>query len=209
MKIIRFIVISFLSYLFISHLARVTPRQPSKQTASTRRTVGNRCFRVPGIWLMFVFAGLAQLVEQLICNQSVIGSSPISSSRRYPLDVSNVEGTTTIETAAAAKKLIEMFGNRNIRAIAVNRVNDKSDEVIVELDFVPGLAPHLHGFTLQVNGLTCGYAGTGPSNLYEVLQAAGVSEAQVAREDITQKSTKTIPLRLERAVTQYGDFQFA
>ena len=66
----------------------------------------------------------------------------------------NVEGTTTIETAAAAKKLIEMFGNRNIRAIAVNRVNDKSDEVIVELDFVPGLAPHLHGFTLQVNGLT-------------------------------------------------------
>lgn len=66
----------------------------------------------------------------------------------------NVEGTSTIETAAAAKKLIEMFGNRNIRAIAVNRVNDKSDEVIVELDFVPGLAPHLHGFTLQVNGLT-------------------------------------------------------
>lgn len=115
----------------------------------------------------------------------------------------------SIETAAAAKKLIEMFGNQNVRAIAVNRVNDKSDEVIVELDFVPGLAPHLHGFTLQVNGLTCGYAGTGPSNLYEVLQAAGVSEAQVAREDITQKSTKTIPLRLERAVTQYGDFQFA
>ena len=57
--------------------------------------------------------------------------------------------------------------------------------------------------------MTCGYAGIGPSNLYEVLQAAGVSEAQVAREDITQKSTKTIPLRLERAVTQYGDFQFA
>lgn len=121
----------------------------------------------------------------------------------------NVEGTTTIETAAAAKKLIGMLGNQNVRAISVNRVNDKSDEVIVELDFVPGLAPHLHGFTLQVNGLTCGYAGTGPSNLYEVLQAAGVSEAQVAREDITQKSTKTIPLRLERAVTQYGDFQFA
>ena len=119
----------------------------------------------------------------------------------------NVEGTTTIETAAAAKKLIGMLGNQNVRAISVNRVNDKSDEVIVELDFVPGLAPHLHGFTLQVNGLT--YDGTGPSSLYEVLQAAGVSEAQVAREDITQKSTKTIPLRLERAVTQYGDFQFA
>lgn len=116
----------------------------------------------------------------------------------------NVEGTTTIETAAAAKKLIGMLGNQNVRAISVNRVNDKSDEVIVELDFVPGLAPHLHGFTLQVNGLTCGYAGTD-----EVLQAAGVSEAQVAREDITQKSTKTIPLRLERAVAQYGDFQFA
>lgn len=123
--------------------------------------------------------------------------------------VSFAAGTTTIETAAAAKKLIGMLGNQNVRAISVNRVNDKSDEVIVKLDFVPGLAPHLHGFTLQVNGLTCGYAGTGPSNLYEVLQAAGVSEAQVAREDITQKSTKTIPLRLERAVTQYGDFQFA
>ena len=59
------------------------------------------------------------------------------------------------------------------------------------------------------SGHLANYAGTGPSNLYEVLQAAGVSEAQVAREDITQKSTKTIPLRLERAVTQYGDFQFA
>lgn len=55
----------------------------------------------------------------------------------------------------------------------------------------------------------CPNVDDGPSNLYEVLQAAGVSEAQVAREDITQKSTKTIPLRLERAVTQYGDFQFA
>lgn len=99
MKIIRFIVISFLSYLFISHLARVTPRQPSKQTASTRRTVGNRCFRVPGIWLMFVFAGLAQLVEQLICNQSVIGSSPISSSRRYPLDVSKSHDTMLYTTS--------------------------------------------------------------------------------------------------------------
>lgn len=99
MKIIRFIVISFLSYLFISHLARVTPRQPSKQTASTRRTVGNRCFRVPGIWLMFVFAGLAQLVEQLICNQSVIDSSPISSSRRYPLDVSKSHDTMLYTTS--------------------------------------------------------------------------------------------------------------
>lgn len=93
MKIIRFIVISFLS------LAWVTPRQPSKQTASTRRTVDNRCFRVPGIWLMFVFAGLAQLVEQLICNQSVIGSSPISSSRRYPLDVSKSHDTMLYTTS--------------------------------------------------------------------------------------------------------------
>lgn len=165
-------------------------------------------------------ARLAQLVEQRIRNAQVgssnLPSSPITklSDNRKEMNsmeqaIINVEGTTTIETAAAAKKLIEMFGNQNIRAIAVNRVNGKSDEVIVELDFVPGLAPHLHGFTLQVNGLTCGYAGTGSSNLYEVLQAAGVSEAQVAREDITQKSTKTIPLRLERAVTQYGDFQFA
>lgn len=121
----------------------------------------------------------------------------------------HVEGTSTIETAAAAKKLIESFGSQNIRAISVKRVNENSNKVVVELDFVPGLAPHLHGFTMQVNGLTAGYGGTGPSNLYEVLQAAGVSEAQVAREDITQKSTKTIPLRLERAVTQYGDFQFA
>ena len=72
---------------------------PAKQTASTRRTVGNRCFRVPGIWLMFVFAGLAQLVEQLICNQSVIGSSPISSSRRYPLDVSKSHDTMLYTTS--------------------------------------------------------------------------------------------------------------
>ena len=58
-------------------------------------------------------------------------------------------------------------------------------------------------------GLTCGYAGTGPSNLFEVLQAAGVSETLVARSDITQRGTKTIPLHLEREVKQYGDFQYA
>ena len=52
------------------------------------------------------------------------------------------------------------------------------------------------------------YAGTGPSNLFEVLQAAGVSETLVARSDITQRSTKTIPLHLEREVKQYGDFQY-
>ena len=44
-------------------------------------------------------AGLAQLVEQLICNQSVIGSSPISSSRRYPLDVSKSHDTMLYTTS--------------------------------------------------------------------------------------------------------------
>lgn len=121
----------------------------------------------------------------------------------------NVEGTSTIETAAAAKKLIETFGSQNIRAISVKRVNENSNEVVVELDFVSGLAPHLHGFTMRVNGLTAGYAGTGPSNLYEVLQAAGVSETLVTREDITQKDAKTIPLHLEREVKQYGELQYA
>lgn len=121
----------------------------------------------------------------------------------------NVEGTSTIETAAAAKKLIETFGSQNIRAISVKRVNENSNEVVVEFDFVSGLAPHLHGFTMRVNGLTAGYAGTGPSNLYEVLQAAGVSETLVTREDITQKDAKTIPLHLEREVKQYGGYQYA
>ena len=121
----------------------------------------------------------------------------------------NVEGTSTIETAAAAKKLIETFGSQNIRAISVNRVNENSNEVVVELDFVPGLSQHLHGFTMQVNGLTAGYDGTGPSSLYEVLQAAGVSETLVTREDITQKDAKTIPLHLEREVMQYRELQYA
>ena len=67
--------------------------------ANSLHAVDNRCFRVPGIWLMFVFAGLAQLVEQLICNQSVIGSSPISSSRRYPLDVSKSHDTMLYTTS--------------------------------------------------------------------------------------------------------------
>lgn len=60
---------------------------------------GQQMFPFPGIWLMFVFAGLAQLVEQLICNQSVIGSSPISSSRRYPLDVSKSHDTMLYTTS--------------------------------------------------------------------------------------------------------------
>ena len=106
----------------------------------------------------------------------------------------NVEGTSTIETAAAAKKLIETFGSQNIRALSVKRVDENSNEVVVELDFVPGLAPHLHGFALQVNGLTAGYDGTGPSNLYEVLQAAGVDERLLTREDITQKLLRTVRL---------------
>lgn len=88
-------------------------------------------------------------------------------------------------------------------------MNENSNEVVVELDFISGLAPHLHGFTMQVNGLTAGYGGTGPSNLYEVLQAAGVSETLVTREDITQKDAKTIPLHLEREVKQYGELQYA
>lgn len=88
-------------------------------------------------------------------------------------------------------------------------MNENSNEVVVELDFVPGLAQHLHGFTMQVNGLTAGYDGTGPSSLYEVLQAAGVSETLVTREDITQKDAKTIPLHLEREVKQYGELQYA
>lgn len=49
----------------------------------------------------------------------------------------NVEGTTTIETAAAAKKLIGMLGNQNVRAISVNRVNDKSDESLSNLISCP------------------------------------------------------------------------
>ena len=102
----------------------------------------------------------------------------------------NVEGTSTIETAAAAKKLIETFGSQNIRAISVKRVNENSNEVVVELDFVSGLAPHLHGFTMRVNGLTAGYAGTGPSNLYEVLQAAGVSETLVTREPMVRPASE-------------------
>ena len=31
-----------------------------------------------------VYAGVAQLVEQLICNQPVVGSNPIASSRLNP-----------------------------------------------------------------------------------------------------------------------------
>lgn len=121
----------------------------------------------------------------------------------------SIEGTSTIETAAAAKKLIEVFGSQNIRAISVKRVNENNNEVVVELDFVPGLAPHLHGFALQVNGLTAGYDGTGPSNLYEVLQAAGVDERLLTREDIMRKDSKVIPLHLEREVKEYGELQFA
>lgn len=123
--------------------------------------------------------------------------------------VINVEGTSMIQTAAAAKKLIEVFGSQNIRAISVKRMNENNNEVVVELDFVSGLAQHLHGFTMQVNGLTAGYDGTGHSNLYEVLQAAGVDERLLTREDIMRKDSKVIPLHLEREVKQYGEFQFA
>ena len=41
--------------------------------------------------------------------------------------VINVEGTSTIETAAAAKKLIEVFGSQNIRAISVKHMNENNN----------------------------------------------------------------------------------
>ena len=122
--------------------------------------------------------------------------------------VINVEGTSTIETAAAAKKLIEVFGSQNIRAISVKHMNENNNEVVVELDFVPGLAPHLHGFTMKIGGLTAGYDGTGPSNLYEVLRAAGVNERLLTREDIMREDSKVIPLHLEREIKEYGELQF-
>ena len=60
---------------------------------------GQQMFPCSGHLLMFVFAGLAQLVEQLICNQLVVGSSPTSSSRRYPLDVSKSHDTMLYTTS--------------------------------------------------------------------------------------------------------------
>lgn len=98
MKIIRFIVIPSFLTSFIPVGAGNSA--PAVQTNSLHAVDGGQqMFRVPGIWLMFVFAGLAQLVEQLICNQSVIGSSPISSSRRYPLDVSKSHDTMLYTTS--------------------------------------------------------------------------------------------------------------
>ena len=117
--------------------------------------------------------------------------------------------TRGIAIVAAHTGGVNRNGSQNIRAISVKRVNENNNEVVVELDFVPGLAPHLHGFALQVNGLTAGYDGTGPSNLYEVLQAAGVDERLLTREDIMRKDSKAIPLHLEREVKQYGELQFA
>ena len=32
---------------------------------------------------IIIYAGMAQLVEQLTCNQQVVGSSPITSSRKW------------------------------------------------------------------------------------------------------------------------------
>jgi hypothetical protein len=32
------------------------------------------------LWFLFEYAGIAQLVEQLICNQQVVGSSPTAGS---------------------------------------------------------------------------------------------------------------------------------
>ena len=36
------------------------------------------------LWFLFEYAGIAQLVEQLICNQQVVGSSPTAGSLGTP-----------------------------------------------------------------------------------------------------------------------------
>ena len=48
------------------------------------RHYGDVPVRLRSVWIMAVRAGVAQLVEHLICNQTVGGSSPFASSRLIP-----------------------------------------------------------------------------------------------------------------------------
>ncbi len=71
-------------YVFINLLFMLTGLKSyffMKQFIRSRQK--NTCFFLK-VWLIFpiqIRAGVAQLVEQLICNQQVAGSSPIASSR--------------------------------------------------------------------------------------------------------------------------------
>ena len=56
------------------------------------------------LWFLFEYAGIAQLVEQLICNQQVVGSSPTAGLLGTPstsasADNAVMEAVGTVERA--------------------------------------------------------------------------------------------------------------
>lgn len=118
----------------------------------------------------------------------------------------DIVSESTIEAAAATKKLIESFGPNNIRLITVSKPNDNCT-VKTSIHFIAGLAPHLHEFAINVRGLSAGFAGTGPHDLLTILRCAGVSETLVAEEDIFTDGAPALPLHLEREATAYGDYK--
>lgn len=118
----------------------------------------------------------------------------------------DIVSESTIEAAAATKKLIECFGSSNICLITVSEPNNNSI-VKTSIHFIAGLAPHLHEFAVNIHGLSAGFAGTGPHDLLDILRCAGVSETLVAEEDIFTEGTPCLPLHLEREATAYGDYK--
>lgn len=118
----------------------------------------------------------------------------------------DIVSESTIEAAAATKKLIESFGSHNIRSITVSKPSDNCT-VKTSIHFITGLAPHLHEFAINVHGLSAGFAGTGPHDLLDILRCAGVSETLVTEDGIFSEGTPALPLQLERETTAYGDYK--
>lgn len=108
-----------------------------------------------------------------------------------------VFSASTIEVAAAAKKLINTFGPDNINRVQITKP-DISRSVEVRLIFNEALAQHLGEFTLFVNGLSAGFPGTGPHDLVDVLRYTGISEELVPEKDIYAEDTPILPVSLVR-----------
>ena len=118
----------------------------------------------------------------------------------------DIVSESTIEAAAATKKLIESFGSHNIHLITVSKPNDNCI-VKTSIHFIAGLAPHLHEFAINIHGFSASFAGTGPHDLLDILRCAGVSKALVAEEDIFTEGAPALPMHLEREATAYGDYK--
>lgn len=186
----------------VEHLAYIQKVAGSRPAILTTQTI-----------ICVIYGDIAQLEEHLLCKQGVEGSNPFISTtilqkwKCKTMTTINVNSNSTPEIEAIFKLLLKDLGQTNVIDVTVNKAPNSEFGVIMEVTFLPGIAPYLHETKLIVNGLTAGYPGTGPNNLLGCLRAAGITEDLVSDGDVFDESMNFMKTHWTREVSSYGDFK--